>query len=169
MLGIALAELIREADIELPFSINVIAFSEEEGVRFQTPFIGSRALVGDLPDELLKRADANGVSIADALRSFGCNSMELPSAVYRPDEVIAYIEPHIEQGPVLETENLPVGVVTGITGQTRATFEFVGKAGHAGAVPMNARKMQWRRPRSLSWRSSKLRVIRQVLSPQLVN
>jgi allantoate deiminase len=140
MLGLAVAEMAVESGVELPFAIEVIGFSEEEGVRYQTPFIGSRAVVRDMPAELLNRTDADGIELADALRNFGCNPHELPDAVYQPAEVIAYIEPHIEQGPVLEAENLPVGIVTGITGQTRAEFQFIGKAGHAGAVPMSARQ-----------------------------
>jgi allantoate deiminase len=140
MLGLAVTEIAVESNVALPFAVDVIAFSEEEGVRYQTPFIGSRALVGDMPAEHLNRTDADGIALADALRNFGCNPHELPDEVYQPDEVIAYIEPHIEQGPVLEAENLPVGIVTGITGQTRAEFQFIGKAGHAGAVPMAARQ-----------------------------
>jgi allantoate deiminase len=139
MLGIAVAQLARELNAELPFAIEVIAFSEEEGVRFQTPFIGSRALIGELSHDLLARTDADGIQMADALRRFECDPDELPLASYKVEDVVGFIEPHIEQGPVLEAANLPVGVVTGITGQTRASFQFVGRAGHAGAVPMNSR------------------------------
>ncbi len=139
ILGLAVTELAAEMGVDLPFSIDVIAFSEEEGVRYQTPFIGSRALIGDMPKDLLDRTDADGISLLDALRRFGCDPGALPDAVHPPENVIAYIEPHIEQGPILEAENLPIGIVTGITGQTRADFQFVGQAGHAGAVPMSGR------------------------------
>ena len=139
MLGVAVAELIAESKAELPFALDVIGFSEEEGVRYQTPYIGSRAMIGDLPAELLAKTDSDGVSMAEALKSFGADPARMAEAKYDPREVIAYIEPHIEQGPVLELEKLPVGIVTGIAGQTRAQFQFIGTAGHAGTVPMNAR------------------------------
>jgi allantoate deiminase len=139
MLGLALAELANEAGLQLPFQLDVLAFSEEEGVRYQTPYIGSRAIVGDLPPELLSRKDAAGITLADALRNFGCDPNQIVSAAIDGRSVIAYLEPHIEQGPVLEREQLPVGIVTGIAGQTRATFQFTGKAGHAGTVPMDCR------------------------------
>jgi allantoate deiminase len=140
MLGLAVAELIAESREELPFQLDVIGFSEEEGVRYQTPYIGSRAVIGDLPAELLTKTDVDGMSIAEALKSFGADPERLAQAKYDPREVIAYIEPHIEQGPVLELKGLPVGIVSGIAGQTRAEFQFVGSAGHAGTVPMSARR-----------------------------
>ena len=124
MLGLAVAELIAESREELPFQLDVIGFSEEEGVRYQTPYIGSRAVIGDLPAELLAKTDVDGMSIAEALKSFGADPERLAQAKYDPREVIAYIEPHIEQGPVLELEGLPVGIVTGIAGQTRANFNL---------------------------------------------
>jgi allantoate deiminase len=139
LIGLAIAELITQAEFALPFSLDIIAFSEEEGVRYQTPYIGSRALAGDLPAELLRKTDAGGIPMADALRTFGCNPGSLSQATFSGDQVIAYIEPHIEQGPVLELEGLPVGVVSGIAGQTRATFQFLGRTGHAGTTPMTAR------------------------------
>jgi allantoate deiminase len=139
MLGVAVAELIAESKAELPFALDVIGFSEEEGVRYQTPYIGSRAMIGDLPAELLAKTDGDGVSMAEALKLFGADPARMGEAKYDPRDVIAYIEPHIEQGPVLELGKLPVGIVTGIAGQTRAQFQFVGSAGHAGTVPMNAR------------------------------
>jgi allantoate deiminase len=139
LMGLAIAELITQTESALPFSLDIIAFSEEEGVRYQTPYIGSRALVADLPAELLRKTDADGIPMADALRSFGCDPGCLSEATYSGDQAIAYVEPHIEQGPVLELEGLPVGVVTGIAGQMRANFQFLGRAGHAGTVPMAAR------------------------------
>jgi allantoate deiminase len=140
LMGLALVELLSERRQQLPFAIDVIAFCEEEGVRYQTPYIGSRALVGELNDELLSRRDAVGISMREAVRAFGGDPDQLANARYQSDQVIAYLEPHIEQGPVLELENLPVGIVTGIAGQTRASLQFVGRAGHAGTTPMAARQ-----------------------------
>jgi allantoate deiminase len=139
LMGLAIAEMLVESKTALPFSLDIIAFSEEEGVRYETPYIGSRAMVGELPHELLRKPDPDGIALADALRAFGANPDRLPEAVYPAEQVLAYIEPHIEQGPVLELEGLPVGIVSGIAGQTRAAFQFLGRAGHAGTVPMTAR------------------------------
>jgi allantoate deiminase len=138
--GLAVVELLAELAARLPFAIDVIGFSEEEGVRHRTPYIGSRALVGDLSAEFLNKQDAEGISVSEALKSFGCDLSRIDAAEYRAEDVVAYVEPHIEQGPVLEAAGLPVGVVTGIAGQTRARFQFVGKAGHAGTVPMGNRQ-----------------------------
>lgn len=140
LLGIALVEIAAELRLALPFSIDVVAFSEEEGVRFASPYIGSRAMVGELTAEELQDRDAAGVAAIEALRQFGIAVAAPPAAYYRPEDVVAYIEPHIEQGPLLEASNLPVGIVTGIAGQTRACLRFVGKAGHAGTVPMATRR-----------------------------
>jgi allantoate deiminase len=140
LMGLALVELLRENQQPLPFAIDVIAFCEEEGVRYQTPYIGSRAIVGELTDELLDRRDPAGISMRDAIQAFGGNPKQLSTAVYHASEVIAYLEPHIEQGPVLELESLPVAIVTGIAGQTRASLQFIGHAGHAGTTPMTVRQ-----------------------------
>lgn len=140
LMGLALVELLNQNQIQLLFAIDVIAFCEEEGVRYQTPYIGSRAIVGELTDELLSRQDAAGISMRDAIQAFGGDPQHLSTATYHPGEVLAYLEPHIEQGPVLELENLPVAVVTGIAGQTRASLRFIGHAGHAGTTPMAARQ-----------------------------
>ena len=140
IMGLGLAEMMAETQPDLPFAIDVVGFCEEEGVRFQTPYIGSRAIAGGFPQELLERRDAEGVTVAEALKSFGGSPDRLSEAVYPPENVVAYIEPHIEQGPVLELQNLSVGIVTGIVGQSRATFQFTGRAGHAGTVPMDSRQ-----------------------------
>lgn len=141
LLGLAVGELCEQAGLALPFSLDVIGFSEEEGIRYQTPYIGSRAITGDFRsgDPLLERLDNDGVRMADALAAFGCDHRELSSAAYGADEVVAFVEPHIEQGPVLEQRALPLGVVRGVVGQTRAYFRFSGQTGHAGTVPMDAR------------------------------
>jgi allantoate deiminase len=123
----------------LGFGIEVVGFSEEEGVRFGFPFIGSRALVGSLDDALLARRDAAGASVADAIRTFGLNPAAIGEArVTRPS--LAYLEFHIEQGPVLESLDLPLGVVTSIAGQSRLDVRFEGKANHAGTTPMHLRR-----------------------------
>jgi allantoate deiminase len=121
----------------LRFSIEVVAFSEEEGVRFGVPFIGSRALVGRLDDELLGRKDARGVTVAQAIRDFGLDE------VWTGQEAcptVGYLEFHIEQGPVLDSLGLPLGVVTGIVGQSRFEVTFRGAANHAGTTPMQLRR-----------------------------
>jgi len=140
ILGVVLAVSLLEMleDRKLPFAIEVIGFSEEEGIRFGTPFIGSRALVGKLDDELLKRTDTNGVSVRTAIENFGLKSAEIAQAAMKNDS-LAYVEFHIEQGPVLESLGIPLGVVESIAGQTRGEFTFLGRANHAGTTPMNLR------------------------------
>jgi allantoate deiminase len=123
---------------KLPYAIEVIGFSEEEGVRFGVPFIGSRALVGRVDDALLDTKDARGISVREAIREFGLNPREIPQARVSSD-VCGYLEFHIEQGPVLENLNLPLAVVESIAGQSRMEFTFVGRANHAGTTPMNLR------------------------------
>jgi len=125
---------------KLPFEIEVVGFSEEEGVRFSTPFIGSRALVGSLDEDLLRRQDAQGISIRRAIEDFGLNPAEIAQAAMRDqDSVLGYVEFHIEQGPVLDNVGRPLGVVEAIAGQSRMELTFVGHANHAGTTPMNLR------------------------------
>jgi allantoate deiminase len=141
ILGVVLAVALLESleGRRLPFGLEIAGFSEEEGVRFGTPFIGSRALVGRLDDELLNRRDANGISVREAIQEFGLNPAEIPSAVLS-DDTLAHLEFHIEQGPVLESLQRPLGVVEAITGQTRMEFTFTGRANHAGTTPMHLRR-----------------------------
>jgi allantoate deiminase len=137
VLAIALVELLEHRP--LPFSIEVVGFSEEEGVRFGAPFIGSRALAGTLDADLLRRVDAHGRSVADAIRDFGLD----PSCVGNAraeDGALGYLEFHIEQGPVLDGLAIPVAVVSTIVGQSRLTATFTGSANHAGTTPMAARR-----------------------------
>jgi len=136
VLAIALVESLR--GLKLPFAIEVIGFSEEEGVRFGVPFIGSRALVGRVDEELLGRKDANGISVRKAIQDFGLHPNELSKAALR-DDVLGFIEFHIEQGPVLENLGRPLGVVEAIVGQNRLEFIFSGQANHSGTTPMNLR------------------------------
>jgi allantoate deiminase len=139
-LGVLIAVALLQAlhGRKLPYAIEVIGFSEEEGVRFGVPFIGSRALVGRVDDTLLDTKDARGISVRDAVGQFGLNPREIAQARVSSD-VCGYLEFHIEQGPVLETLNLPLAVVESITGQSRMEFTFVGRANHAGTTPMNLR------------------------------
>jgi allantoate deiminase len=141
ILGVVLAiGMVESLDgMKLPFGIEVVGFSEEEGVRFGVPFIGSRALVGRVDEELLGRKDANGISVRKATQDFGLNPNEIPKAAISRD-CLGYIEFHIEQGPVLESLGRPLGVVEAIVGQNRLEFIFSGQANHAGTTPMNLRR-----------------------------
>jgi allantoate deiminase len=125
---------------KLPFAIEVVGFGDEEGVRFGTTLLGSRAIAGTLAREVLETRDAGGTSIADALRAFGLDPKLLDEAKRNRGDVLAYAELHIEQGPVLEAEGLPVGVVTAINGFSRLRVSLRGEAGHAGTVPMALRR-----------------------------
>ena len=140
VLGVVLAVALLEAleGRRFPFAIEVIGFSEEEGVRFGAPFIGSRALVGSLDAELLNRRDKNGVSLEKAIEEFGLRPAEIPQAALRED-CLGYIEFHIEQGPVLEKLGHPLAAVDTIVGQNRLEFTFSGHANHAGTTPMHLR------------------------------
>ena len=140
ILGVVLAATLLEglAPRKLPFAVEVVGFSEEEGVRFGLPFIGSRALVGRLDDELLDRQDANGTTVRHAIESFGLKPVDIPQATIGSD-VFAFLEFHVEQGPVLENLNLPLGAVEAIAGQTRMDIVFTGRANHAGTTPMRLR------------------------------
>ncbi|BBO32710.1 allantoate amidohydrolase [Lacipirellula parvula] len=139
MMGIAVVEAVRQANVALPWAMEVIGFSEEEGVRFRLPFIGSRALVGTFDPQLLTLCDDAGVSLGRALTAFGCDPHAIDACRVLEGEIVAYLEPHIEQGPLLEAVHQPLGVVTAIAGQTRLTVEWAGEGGHAGTAPMNLR------------------------------
>ena len=136
MMGLALIESLEGE--KLPFAIELIGFSEEEGVRYSLPFIGSRALVGRLDAELLTTKDGEGISLAHALTSFGLDPSSIDQCVLG-DDVAGYLEFHIEQGVLLESEDKSLGVVQAIAGQTRADITFTGRARHAGTTPMRLR------------------------------
>ncbi|PTA68618.1 allantoate amidohydrolase [Deinococcus arcticus] len=140
VLGVTLAYAVAGAlrRTPLPFALELLAFSEEEGVRYGVPFIGSRALVGTL-DEVLGRQDAQGVSVRAALEAYGLNPAELPAAEVR-GPALGFVELHIEQGPVLQAAGAPLGVVTAIAGQHRLRLDFAGQAAHAGTTPMAHRR-----------------------------
>jgi allantoate deiminase len=124
----------------LPLAIEVLAFGDEEGVRFPATLAGSRAVAGCFDPSTLAACDRDGVSVADALREFGGDPAAIPSLVRPPRSVRGYLEVHIEQGPVLQSLDLAVGLVSAIAGATRAEFFVEGTAGHAGATPMTLRR-----------------------------
>lgn len=140
LVALACVQHLHETKTRLPFAIEVVGFADEEGVRYQSTYLGSRALAGTFNLEDLKRTDARGITMARAIREFGGNPDGIASAKVDPQRLLGYAEVHIEQGPVLEKKNLAVGVVSAIAGQTRARINFTGEAGHAGTVPMNLRK-----------------------------
>jgi allantoate deiminase len=140
ILAIATVEHLHCRKIHLPFAIEVIGFADEEGVRFQTAYLGSQTLAGCFDVKNLKRRDGNGISMADAIKRFGGNPVKLKAARLNAKQLIGYVEAHIEQGPVLEKANLALGIVSAIAGQTRARVNFLGRAGHAGTTPMSRRK-----------------------------
>jgi allantoate deiminase len=141
VLGIllAVAAVQRLGGERLPFAVDVLAFSEEEGIRYQASYLGSSAVCGCFDRELLYRIDAAGIAMATALRDFGLDPDRIHTAAYLPERVLGYLEAHIEQGPVLEEKNLALGVVEAIVGQSRFWLQFEGKAGHAGTQPMELR------------------------------
>jgi len=141
VLGVVLAlEWVRLAQEQnLPLPIEVVAFSEEEGVRYPVSFLSSHALAGTLDLKVLDLVDADGIRIEDAIRAFGLDPSQIPAAAI-DSNVLGYIELHIEQGPVLDVEGLPLAVVEGIAGQSRLGFRFIGHANHAGTTPMHLRR-----------------------------
>ena len=140
MLGIECVETFARAGRRLPFAIEVIAFGDEEGSRFPASMLCSRALAEGVEPSAFEMRDQNGMSLGEAFRAFGLDPDQASTARRRPEEVLAYIEAHIEQGPVLEAEHLPVGVVTGIAAQLRLKARFLGRAAHAGTTPMRLRR-----------------------------
>jgi allantoate deiminase len=124
----------------LPFAIEVTGFADEEGVRFASTLLGSRAVAGTFNESVLGTRDKSGVSMREALVEFGLDPDRVGAAARIKSELLAYIELHIEQGPVLEKHNLPVGVVSAIAGATRLAARLTGVAGHAGTVPMALRR-----------------------------
>jgi len=133
------AELNRRG-VRLPFAIEVVGFADEEGVRFSSTLLGSRAIAGTFDPGVFEARDANGLSMREAMLQFGLDPARVTAAARKRGELHAYVELHIEQGPVLEQQNLPVGVVTAISGATRLAATLSGMAGHAGTVPMALRR-----------------------------
>jgi allantoate deiminase len=138
--GILAAEHFARSGRPLPFGIDVVAFGDEEGVRYPATLASSSAVAGHFDFSTLDLVDAGGVTLAEAITRYGKRVEEIPAAAYPPGSVAAYVEVHIEQGPVLEYRNQPLGVVNSIAGQTYLNVELLGEAGHAGTVPMLLRR-----------------------------
>ena len=133
LIAIACAERLRGT---LPYALEIYGFADEEGVRYGTAYLGSSVVAGRFDPALLQRRDADGIAIAEAI---GVEAAALAAAARDPADLRGYVEVHIEQGPLLEQEDVPVGIVDAIAGQTRAAVTFTGAAGHAGTVPMDLR------------------------------
>ena len=140
LVAIACLERLRDAGRSLPYAVEVLAFADEEGVRYGTGYLGSSVVAGRFDPADLERQDSDGVTMSEAVRSFGGDPGRLAGARRDPADLVGYYEVHIEQGPVLEAAGAPLGVVTAIAGQTRARITFTGQAGHAGTVPMSLRR-----------------------------
>jgi allantoate deiminase len=143
MLGVVTAiecvDALHRSGTRLPFAVDVVGFADEEGARFGATLVGSRAIAGTFDDRVLDATDGAGITMRDAMRGAGLEPQRIADAARRPGDVLAYVELHIEQGPVLESLGLPVGVVTAINGGNRFAIDIGGTAGHAGTVPMALR------------------------------
>jgi allantoate deiminase len=140
MVAIAAVQRLHDKKARLPFAVEVVAFADEEGLRFGSTYLGSRALAGRFEPADLDRTDASGIKMADAIRSFGGDPARIGDDRWGDGKLLGYCEVHIEQGPQLEVRGLPVGVVSAIAGQNRYSLTFAGVAGHAGTVPMERRR-----------------------------
>jgi allantoate deiminase len=138
--GLGVIEALHDTGERLDFAIEILAFGDEENVRFPTSLSSSRALAGTLPPAALDVKDADGITLRDALITCGFDPEGVARLKRNPTDVLGYVEVHIEQGPVLEAESLPVGIVTAINGATRWALTVTGEPGHAGTVPMALRK-----------------------------
>lgn len=139
VLGLTCIEQLHRAGRRFPFAIELVAFADEEGLRYNSTYLGSRALAGRFDKALLARRDSEGISIAEAIRRQGGNPDLIANDALDPSKLLGYCEIHIEQGPVLEELDQPLGVVSSIAGQSRLLVTFTGLAGHAGTVPMKMR------------------------------
>ena len=140
LMGLDLLENLQARQAALPFHVELIAFSDEEGVRFHTTYLGSKVVAGSFDHSWLSRADAGGITLARALETMQADAARIADDAIPAHEWLGYFEMHIEQGPVLWEQNLPVALVTAIAGQLRVELTFTGMAGHAGTVPMNMRQ-----------------------------
>ena len=139
LVALVVTEHLQRLGRKLPFHLDVIAFSEEEGVRFSSSFLGSSAEAGRFGPRLLERCDADGITLAAAMAAAGLDPAGIPALARRREELVGYLEVHIEQGPVLLDDGLPVGIVSAIAGTVRCMVTITGTAGHAGTVPMARR------------------------------
>lgn len=140
LVAIASVHALRDRSEHPPFAIEVVAFADEEGLRYGTAYLGSKAYTGTFDRLYLDRTDADGITMRDAIREAGGDPGSLEQDRRNANDLLGYCEVHIEQGPVLEALSMPVGVVSSIAGQTRRTITFKGEAGHAGTVPMSMRR-----------------------------
>jgi len=140
LLPIAIVKHLHEKGETLPFHFEIIGFSEEEGVRFKSTFLGSNAIIGQFDLNLLNLTDRDGVSMREVLTQAGHDVTAIPKIARDPSDLLGYVEVHIEQGPVLLNRDLPVGIVTSIAGSSRYLVNLKGVASHAGTTPMNMRK-----------------------------
>ena len=130
---------LHQSQQRLPFDLELVAFAEEEGQRYKATFLGSGALVGQFDDRWLEQTDAQGISMRTAMVQAGLNPQHIGSLQRQAKDYLGFIEVHIEQGPVLNELNLPLGVVTSINGSVRYSCEITGTACHAGTTPMSRR------------------------------
>ncbi|HHC30261.1 MAG TPA: hydantoinase/carbamoylase family amidase, partial [Rhodobacterales bacterium] len=140
VLPILALQRLRDNGVALPFAVEVLAFADEEGVRFPTALLGPRALAGTFDPAVLEMTDADGISLRTALHRFGLSPDEIAALRSNSDSILGYLETHIEQGPVLEQANEALGVVTAICGIERHPILLTGETGHAGTVPMALRR-----------------------------
>jgi allantoate deiminase len=140
LMAIASVQHFHHCKTRLPFDIEVVGFADEEGVRYQSTYLGSKVLAGTFNPKDFNRRDSDGITMADAIRRFGGKPEAITNARPNPKQLLGYAEVHIEQGPILEQKNLSVGVVTAISGQTRLRLNFKGRSGHSGTTPMKSRR-----------------------------
>lgn len=139
-LGVLLALEALAARPLLSYDVELLAFSDEEGARFQSTYLGSRAVAGTFDPATLALHDERGISLEQAIRDFGGDPAQIAACRVAAEEIVGYAEIHLEQGPVLERLGEPLGVVRAIAGQTRVALEFIGHADHAGTTPMRLRR-----------------------------
>lgn len=140
LLAIEVAHRLRAAGRELPFALELVAFTDEEGTRFGNALFGSRAFAGRVGEEWLATADRRGTTVARAMTEFGLDPARVGEAARRPDDLVGYLETHIEQGPLLIDADRPLGVVSSIAGARRFVLQVTGRAGHAGGTPYGRRR-----------------------------
>jgi allantoate deiminase len=140
IVALAVVQRLQDAGRRLPFALEVLAFADEEGLRFGSTYIGSAAVAGTFDATDLDRTDADGISMREAMLRFGGDPDRIDDDRWTADRPLGYLEVHIEQGPVLEARGVPVGIVSAIAGQNRYVLTFTGETGHAGTVPMDRRR-----------------------------
>lgn len=140
IIGIDLANYIISSKAILDFNLEIVAFCDEEGVRFGTTFLGSKVITNSFDKKYLDIEDKDGITLKQAIKAINGNANNLENSAILKDDWLGYYEIHIEQGPVLYEKNIPVAVVSAIAGQCRASLTFTGVANHAGTVPMDMRK-----------------------------